>query len=261
MKWGKLKKTLKSKRPTLGSWITLPDTCIAEIMANAGFEWLVVDMEHSSIDISQAQKLIQTIDLAGRVPLARVGANDPLIIKRVMDAGAQGVIVPMVNTREDAEKAVEAVKYPPYGKRGVGLARAQGYGFDFDEYRELVNANSTVIVQIEHINAVENLEKILGVKGVDGFIIGPYDLSGSMGKPGRFEDPEVKKALRAVKKLMGRTGKSPGFHVVPPDSKMVDRRISEGYRFIAFSLDTVLLGAACRQCLSGVSGKQMKGKR
>jgi len=125
---------LIKKNISIGSWITLGHFSIAEIMANAGFDWLCIDLEHSVIDYYEAEQLIATIESNGCVPYVRVGANDPTIIKRVLDAGAKGVIVPMVNTPEDAQKAVNASKYPPKGNRGVGLARAQGYGFSFDEY-------------------------------------------------------------------------------------------------------------------------------
>ena len=121
-----LKKKLQRREVTIGGWITLGHTSIAEIMAKAGFEWLVVDMEHSVITLDIAQQLIQVIEGWGVIPLVRVGENNPNIIKRVMDAGAYGVIVPMVNSRADAEAAVKAVKYPLLGARGVGLARAQG---------------------------------------------------------------------------------------------------------------------------------------
>ena len=129
-----LKERLRKKEVTIGSWITLGHPSVAEIMAKAGFDWLTVDMEHSAITLHQAQQLIQVIELSGVVPLVRVGENDPNLIKRVMDAGAHGVIVPMVNSKEDAEKAVRSVKYPPRGFRGVGLARAQKYGADFEGF-------------------------------------------------------------------------------------------------------------------------------
>ena len=128
-----LKYKLKNKELTVGSWITIGDPSVAEIMAKSGFDWLVVDMEHSAIDFSQAQQLIRIIELAGCTPLVRVGDNNPYFIKRVIYAGSHGVIVPMVNTAEDAANAVKAVRYPPSGTRGVGLSRAQGYGLDFED--------------------------------------------------------------------------------------------------------------------------------
>ena len=143
----------------LGSWITLAHPAIAEIMANSGFNWLAVDLEHSTITIREAEELIRIIDLAGVTPLVRLTANDANQIKRIMDAGSAGIIVPMVNSANDAVNAVNAVKYPPVGKRGVGLARAQGYGVKFNEYFEWQQSNSIVIVQIEHIDAV-NMSKV-----------------------------------------------------------------------------------------------------
>lgn len=245
-----LKKKLEGKKVTVGSWITMGDCSVAEIMAKSGFDWLVVDMEHSAIELPDAQRLIRIIELAGCVPLVRVGENSPTIIKRVMDAGAHGVIVPMVNTEEEAVRAVKAVKYPPVGTRGVGLARAQGYGMDFEGYKDWLGKNSVVVVQIEHIDAVKNLERILAVDGVDAFIVGPYDLSGSVGRPGEFDHPDVKTALDQIKIVAEKLKKLAGIHVIPPDYKEVNERIKEGYGFIAFSLDTLFLGASCRNGIS-----------
>jgi len=243
---------LKNRELTIGSWITLGHTSVAEIMLQAGFDWLVIDMEHSAITLPKAQELIQVIELYGSVPLVRVGKNDDTLIKRVMDAGSHGVIVPMVNTKEDAQKAVSAVKYPPVGTRGVGLARAQGYGLEFDKYKNWVNKESVVIVQIEHIKAVENLEAILTVDGVDGFIVGPYDLSASLGYPGEYSRPEVARALEKVVRTSKKLNAMAGFHVVQPDVEDVKLKIKEGYRFIGYSLDTLFLGSACRKGLSEI---------
>ena len=244
-----LKTKLLNNQLTIGSWITLGSPNIAEIMAQAGFEWLTVDMEHSVITIDVAQKLIQVIDSCGVVPLVRVGENNPNLIKRVMDAGACGVIVPMVNTREQAEAAVKAVKYPPVGTRGVGLARAQGYGFDFDDYADTVNDESVVIVQVEHIDSVNNLEDILSVEGVDGCIIGPYDLSGSLGVPGNFTHPDVLAALKKVENVCEKMNVPLGMHVIEPDYELVIDNVKKGYTFIAFSLDSLFLGTSCREQL------------
>jgi 2-dehydro-3-deoxyglucarate aldolase len=231
---------------SIGSWITLGHFSIAEIMAKAGFDWLCVDMEHSVIDYYEAEYLIATIDSNNCVPYVRVGGNDPINIKRVLDAGAKGIIVPMINNREDAIKAVNAVKYPPIGTRGVGLARAQGYGFEFDEYVQKVNDEIIIIAQIEHKDAIDNLENILSIDGINGTIIGPYDLSGSMGKPGMFDDEDVKEILQAYEKISKEMNKSMGYHVIEPDYNLVMEKIEAGYTFIAFSLDTLFLGTICR---------------
>jgi len=250
IKNNKLKNKLKEKEISFGSWITTGHTNIAEIMAQSGFEWLTIDMEHSVITLDIAQQLIQIIEAYDVVPLVRVGEKNPNIIKRVMDAGAYGVIVPMVNTKKDAELAVNSVKYPPIGTRGVGLARAQGYGLGFEEYNKCLNEKSIVIVQIEHIEAVNNLEKILSVEGVDGCIIGPYDLSGSLGHPGEFNNPKVIAALKKVEKTCAKMKTPLGMHVIPPDYKKVIEYTSRGYTFLAFSLDTLFLASSCKEQLN-----------
>lgn len=247
-----LKYKLRTHTLTIGSWITIGDPSIAEIMAKSGFDWLTVDMEHSAITLHEAQQLIQVIELSGCVPLVRVGNNDPNLIKRVMDAGAHGVIVPMVNNAKDAELAVKAVKYPPIGTRGVGLARAQGYGVDFEKYKDWVERESIVIVQIEHIDAVNNIEEIILTEGVDGFIIGPYDLSGSLGIPGEFNDPKVTESLEKVKKAAKKANIISGFHVVPPEIDLLEAKIEEGYRFLGYSLDSLFLAEACRTDLDKI---------
>jgi len=237
-----LKIQLKEKKVVIGSWITIGHPCVAEIMAKAGFDYLTVDMEHSAITLPQAQQLLRIIELFGVTPLVRVDENNPSLIKRVMDAGAHGVIVPMVNSRADALKAVNAVKYPPAGTRGVGLARAQGYGLEFKKYKNRINDESIVVVQIETIKAIDNLEKILEVEGVDASIIGPYDLSASLGYPGEFERAEVAGAVKRYIEICRRKDKCAGFHIVPIDTEKVKNKIKEGFIFIAFSLDTLFLG-------------------
>lgn len=251
-----LKQILQSGGVTIGSWITLAHPAIAEIMAKAGFDWLVVDLEHSVITIREAEELIRVIELCGVTPLVRLSANDPVQIKRVMDAGAHGIIVPMVNSREEAERAVAAVKYPPSGRRGVGLARAQGYGTRFEAYRDWLERESLVIVLVEHIEAVKHLADILNVKGVDGFMVGPYDLSGSLGVPGEFEHPSMIAALREVHRVISdrKTAAVAGYHVVLPQPDSVIQKIQEGYRFLAYSVDMLFLGEMCRMGLRKIRG-------
>ena len=231
---------------SIGSWITLGHLSIVEIMADAGFDWLCVDLEHSVIDFYEAEILIATIQSKGIMPFVRVGYNNEMIIKKVLDAGAQGIIVPMVNSKKDALQAVNSVKYPPQGNRGVGLARAQNYGFNFEEYAKNINSQINVIAQIEHIDAIANLEEILSVDGIDGTIIGPYDLSGSMGKPGQYDDDDVKEVLSKYETISKKLNKPIGYHVIKPDHSVMLEKIGSGYTFLAFSLDTVFLGSICR---------------
>lgn len=234
---------------TIGSWITLNHPSIAEIMADAGFDWLCIDMEHSVTDYFEAQQLIMAIQSKGLKAFVRVGENNSRIIKRILDAGADGIIVPSVSSREEAIKAVQSVKYPPFGKRGVGLSRAQSYGFGFESYKDEKTKEIKLIVQIEHIDAVRNLESIIEVDGVDGTFIGPYDLSGSMGKPGRYDDDDVKEALLRYETVAKKYNKLIGFHVIQPNYDLVVEKINKGYNFIAFSLDTIFLGTIIRDQL------------
>ena len=238
------------KKPSIGSWITLNHPSIAEIMAVAGFDWLCVDMEHSVTDYFEAQQLIATIQSKGIKAFVRVGENNIRIIKRVLDAGADGIIVPMVNTKQEAQKAVDAVKYPPKGKRGVGLARVQRYGFGFEDYRDNYADDIKIIVQIEHVDAVNNLDDILSLEDIDGTFIGPYDLSGSMGKPGKYADDDVKEVLGRYELIAKKHEKLIGFHVIQPDYQLVLDKIDLGYNFIAFSLDTLFLGSMARNQVS-----------
>jgi 2-dehydro-3-deoxyglucarate aldolase len=237
------------KQTYLGSWLTLGNPSIAEIMADAGFDWLCVDLEHTSTDYKEAQLLIMAIQSKGLKAFVRVGGNEPLIIKRVLDAGADGIIVPSVNSALEAKNAVEAVRYPPLGKRGVGLARAQDYGFGFDSYRDHKTKEIKLIVQIEHISAIKELDAIIQTEGVDGTFIGPYDLSGSLGKPGQWDEPEVRDALKIYEVTARKYNKWIGFHVVQPDYNLVKEKISLGYNFIAFGFDAMFLGTMIRNQL------------
>jgi 2-keto-3-deoxy-L-rhamnonate aldolase RhmA len=246
-----------SSKILVGSWITLNHISIAEIMADAGFDWLCVDMEHSVTDYAEAQQLIMAIQSKGIMAFVRVGENNSRIIKRVLDAGADGIIVPSVNSAEQAKKAVEAVKYPPFGKRGVGLARAQSYGFGFEDYRDKKSNEIKLIVQIEHINAIKELDAIISTEGVDGTFIGPYDLSGSMGKPGAWEDHHVKEALLVYESTVKNYDKWVGFHVIQPDFTLVNEKISKGYNFIAFSLDVLFLGTLVRNEMKNLKNRTL----
>lgn len=257
-----LRRRLAGPEVTVGSWIQLAHPAHAEIMAAAGFDWLTVDLEHSVITIREAEELIRIIGMSGVAPLVRLSSNDSVEIKRVMDAGAEGVIVPMVKTREEIVHAVDAARYPPDGTRGVGLARAQGYGARFEEYRAWVAVDSVIIAQIEHIEGVRNLDAILAAPGVAGFIVGPYDLSASLGVPGEFSHPDMLAALREIRRIAALHPEvAAGYHVVPPQPELVAARIDEGYRFIAYSTDMIFLGDACRSGAAAIRRSLADTKR
>ena len=232
-----LKDKLKNNVLTIGSWIMMNDTMSVEVMALAGFEWLVVDLEHTSIHLSGAQQLINTIQANHLKALVRVSKNEEVIIKKVLDMGADGIIVPMVNSKQDAQQAVEYAKYPPIGKRGVGLYRASKYGTKFAEYKKWVEEELVIIAQIEHIEAVKNIDEIVQVEGIDGTIIGPYDLSGSMGYPGEFERKDVQEAVQTVLDSCKKFNLPSGFHVVDTDPEKLQVKIDQGCTFLAYGID------------------------
>ncbi len=244
-----LKQKLKNRDLTIGSWITLGNTGIAEILTNAGFDWLVIDLEHTTISLEQAGELIRTIELSGVPSLVRLTSNDENQIKRVMDAGAQGIVVPMVNSIDEAKRAVAATRYPPLGNRGVGLARAQQYGVSFKEHLSWqadIDSGPIVIAQIEHIDAVDNLKGILSVEGIDAFIIGPYDLSCSMGIPGEFENPKFVQTMDKIVQIGNKLGAVSGLHIVEPDTQKLNNAVTAGHKFIAYSVDIRMLDVAAR---------------
>ncbi|MEM7550367.1 MAG: aldolase/citrate lyase family protein [Bacteroidota bacterium] len=242
-----LKQALKSNQISIGTWITIGHLSMVEILLTADFDWFAIDLEHSVINLETTQQMISTINQSGKSSLVRVSKNEEVVIKRVMDAGATGVIIPMVCSKEDAQKAINYVKYPPVGKRGVGLARAQKFGIGFEEYRMWLKEESVIICQIEHINGVKNLKDILSLNEVDGIIIGPYDLSASLGKPGQFEDKEVMDAIRVIEEICKELDKPLGMHVIPPDHIQLNDKIRKGYSFLGFSLDFLFLGEKARE--------------
>ena len=250
-----LKGRLANNELTVGSWVTLGHPSIAEIMAGAGFDWLVIDAEHSVIELSDIQTLILAMDAHDCPAIVRVTSNDANQIKRVMDAGATGVMVPFVNNAADAEAAVRHTYYPPTGTRGVGLARAQGYGASFKSYLDWLSSSAVVIVMIEHSDAVENIDEILAVPGVDAFIIGPYDLSASMGMPGEITHPDVLKAIERAREAGLAHGKPGGVHVVEPDLDELYRQIDSGYRFLGYGLDIRVLDSLCRRDLAEIRNR------
>ena len=241
-KKSKLKYKLKNGLTSIGSWLTIPSTEIIEIYSKSKFEWLVIDMEHTGISISEAKELIKIIQANEMEALVRVPKNEEVIIKKVLDLGANGIIIPMINNKKDAEKAISFSKYPPDGVRGVGLNRAQGYGFDFEKYKKWHKDNLIIITQIEHKLAVENIESILEVEGIDATLIGPYDLSASMGFPGKYNMPTIKKTLRKLEADISKSKIPLGLHLIEPSSKLLKEKINMGYNLIAFSIDFLFLG-------------------
>jgi 2-keto-3-deoxy-L-rhamnonate aldolase RhmA len=249
-----LKQKLQAGEATVGSWLMLGSPSAAEILAGAGFDWLVVDLEHTATTERETEDIFRAIELKGVAPLVRLTSNDPNQIKRVLDYGAEGVIVPMVKSADDAKAAVSAAHYPPHGKRSFALSRAQQYGPGFQTYVDEAHDRMLVIALIEHVDAINNLEAILAVDGIDATMIGPYDLSGSVGKPGRFDDPEVVALVDRYIATSKAAGVPTGYHVVSTDYAAVEAKIAEGFQFVVFSTDTLFLGGTARTQMQRRSG-------
>ena len=241
---------------SIGTWIQVGHPACAEILAGAGFDWIAADMEHTDIGNDAFANLARGMNGSGAVPLARVRENDTLAIRQVLDLGAGGVIVPLVHTADDAERAVSAAKYPPRGVRGYSFSRMNEWGRDFDEYAAAANDNIAVIVMIESIRGVKNIEDILAVDGVDGVFLGPYDLIGSCGVPGQTSYPDVTSGCSRVVEACRNAGKAAGIHLVIPTEEAVSQALSDGFTFIALGVDTVFMRISAAKALESVPDRQ-----
>ena len=235
-----IRKKLLSGDVSLGSWMQIPNSSVAEIMGNAGYDWVAVDLEHGSIGLHQLPSIFRGLEIGGTLPLVRLGQAHPKDCKQAMDAGAGGVIVPMVDNAKILDTIRSACCWPPSGSRGVGYSRANLFGKHFDSYM-VESQNPLLVAQIEHIQAVENLHEILNVDGLDAIFVGPYDLSASMGLTGLFDHEEYKSAIQQILQLTDEMNIPAGVHVVEPDRGLLHQRIEEGFRFNAFSIDAVFL--------------------
>jgi 2-dehydro-3-deoxyglucarate aldolase/4-hydroxy-2-oxoheptanedioate aldolase len=235
----------------IGTLITIPAPEIAEIMAEIGYDWLFIDTEHGSFDAQSAQGILQAVD--HRCPcVLRVPTNDEVWIKKALDIGAAGIIAPGVNSAEEAERIVRMCKYPPRGTRGVGIGRAHGYGLKFKEYVAKANDDIAVILQAENTNAVENIAEIVQVPDIDAVLIGPYDLSASMGKTGRIDDAEVQAAIASVTECCREAGMPLG--IFADSAESAAPFIEQGYTLIAISTDCLHMVQGARATLKAITG-------
>jgi 2-dehydro-3-deoxyglucarate aldolase len=241
-----LKRQLAEGGALVGSWLALGDQAVAEIMARAGFDFLVIDMEHAPISVESASALIRTIELAGGNPMVRLPDADPSLIKTLLDSGAHGIVVANVSSAEGARAAVRATRYPPEGIRGVGLHRAQGYGESFTEYFTQANSSILVVVQIESASGVAAADEIAGVDGIDAMMIGPYDLSADLGVPGDFTCTPFIEAVETVRRAARLAGVATGVHVVEPDREAVLAGLRDGHRFMVYSVDMRIISVGAR---------------
>ena len=244
MRANHVKQRLRAGEPSIGTWLSLPSPEVAEYVADLGFDWLTVDTEHNAIDITAMSRMFGVIAAAGTAPLVRIPWNSGENIKRVLDAGAWGIVVPMVNSRAEAEAAVEAAKYPPRGNRSLGGGmRAVRWGASADDYATHADDEILVILQIEHIAGVEVADEILSVPGVDACFIGPNDLAASMGIslgiPLESDHPALVGTIAEIRDACLRNGVAPGIHT--SGAAGITRRIGEGFQFLAMASELKFL--------------------
>ena len=242
---------IRSGERLLGTLVTLPSAEVAELLAEVGFDWLFIDTEHGAFDALGAQPLLQAI--SGRCAgVIRVPVGDDVWVKKALDIGADGIIVPQVNSATQARRVVAMCRYPPQGTRGVGVARAHGYGLHFQDYLDQANDQVAVIVQAEHVDAVEDIENIVQVEGIDCVLVGPYDLSASLGRIGEVGHPEVQQAIAHIRDTCLAAGIPLGAFGVSAEA--VEPFIAQGFTFIAVGIDTLFLCQGAQQLLGQLSG-------
>lgn len=237
-----IRRKLKRGQPSVGGWMQIPHGAVAEIMGSANYEWVAVDMEHGSISVAQLPGLFRALELWGTLPLARVSEGTAQNCKEALDAGAAGVIVPNIQNAEQLVQVRDACRWPPAGKRGVGFCRANLYGRNFLSYAKQAQA-PLLVAMIEDSRAIPGLGTILKVNGLDAVLIGPYDLSASLQIPGRLKHPRMQMVCRSILEKAKKAKVPCGVHVIQPSRKELMEKIRQGYRFLPFSMDTVMLAS------------------
>lgn len=248
MKKNKVKEKLQAGKVSVGLWSGIASPDVAEALANIGFDWIVFDMEHAPLTIDKVQTLIMATSGTETVPMVRVANNDPVLIKGVLDIGAYGLVIPLVNSRDEAIRAVSACKYPTKGIRGAGPRRASTYFLDVEDYLKRANDEIMVIPQIEHIDAVNNINEILSVDGIDAFFVGPWDLSTSMGYLAELPKihPEVVAAINRTLEAGKRHGVPAG--IWGGNLENVRKYAAQGFQFIVLAQDLDYILKAKEDC-------------
>ena len=236
----KLRFKLRNNEPSIGSWMQIPSSSIAEILGNQNYDWIAVDLEHGSFSVESLPDIFRALELTNTIPLARLAECSKENCKSALDAGASGVIVPMIKNKEELKEVIKYSCWPPSGNRGVGFSRANLFGRNFYKYIEEAN-NPLIIAMIENVDAINNLEDILKVKGLDGILIGPYDLSASLGLTGDFKNKKFSKEIDFIIKKCKENSIPFGFHQVSPSKEELKRLIKKGCTFIPYSIDSVFL--------------------
>ena len=240
-------KQLDMDNLAIGSWCQIGHPANAEILAGAGFDWMAADCEHGEFEDGQIGDFCRAVRQFDCVPLVRVKENATLPIRRALDLGAAGVIIPLVNNAADAERAVQAAHYPSQGIRGFAWHRGNNWGRDFDAYAQMFKP--LVIVMIESRTAVENIDAIMAVEGVDGCFVGPYDMSGYYGITGQSSHQLIRDACNRVAEACRRHHKAAGQHIVTPTNENVNQAIDQGFTFLALGMDSYFLGHGANQAL------------
>lgn len=234
---------------TIGCFVALESPRVAELLAYAGFDWLVIDSEHTGLDLGGVQELVVAVGGAGAVPLVRVGSAAALLIQRVLDVGAMGVVVPMIRTAAEAEAVVAATRFPPEGKRGFGPLRAARYSLDYEDYLRHANENIVVVLILETREALDDIERIASVPGIDALFFGLFDLCLALGlNPLDLPLPEVDAAIERVLAVGRQTGVAIGIGMSTPEELL--RRREQGFRFLGYGPDYALLIEGARAGLA-----------
>jgi 2-dehydro-3-deoxyglucarate aldolase len=237
----RLKNKFRNRERLFAGWVSYAHPSVTETFARAGFDFMAIDMEHSTISIEQAQRIIAASQFEGVPCLPRPVSHSNDWFKPLLESGADGLIVQMVNTAEEVEAIISHLKYPPLGNRSYGVNRAHAYGFDFDEYIQCWNDTSSFIIQVESIDAVNNIDDLLAFDEVDGVMVGPYDISGSLGVPGQTTHPLVIEASKKVIAACERFGKSCGTQVADATPASVQALFDLGYTYAILGSDLFVL--------------------
>lgn len=253
-----IRAALAQDKPTIGTWLQFPSAEVAELLARAGYDWVAADMEHGTFGRTGLTDIFRAIECGGAAPFARLAEATRLQIKSALEAGAQGLIFPMIESREQLDAAISWATYPGYDdgrlpgeplreNRGVGFCRANAFGTRMDWYMKERASRVFLVAQIEHIRAVEHLEDILSHPRLDATMVGPYDLSGSMGLTAQFDHPDFQAAMRRIHEVCRKHRPLMGLHIVQPDPEELARQVAQGSRFIAYGIDSVFLWNGARR--------------
>ena len=240
-----IRSKFKNKKTVISSWSQISNPNLAEILCDKNFDCLTFDFEHGLFNISDLPNLLRVAEINKKASLVRLPNKNIEICRQVLDAGADGIIIPNIKNEVELKKIIKINLLPPKGKRGVGFSRSNKFGKEFKKYINS-NAQPLIIAMIEDIEAIKNLRKILQVKNLDGILIGPYDLSASMGIPGKFENREFKKNINLIKSECRNYKISYGLHLIDPSYSKLKKLIKEGYNFIPYSTDTFIINNAVK---------------